>query len=379
MSFLEAVRSNNVAKIREEITKNGLSQGILYTALVEASEKGYLEIVNILIDADVNVNIETYLGTPLGQAALQGHLDVVIRLIEAGADVNYSVNIPENKTALVLAVQEEHLDVIKVLIKNGANVNQGTKQTNEFPLLVAAVYGSEEIYNYLAPLTELELREEAEKLLSNGIRERKRQENTDPSVKELSDAVSRRLESDLDKIKKIIDKGVDIDGFDEYGCTSLLSAVSSFSLDSVSKVRILLEAGANPNLGDDDGDETPLMRAIKDDICFLLINAGAEVNAQRSNGQTALMIASSMWGGLTKINILIKAGANVNAQDEEGKTALMYAVETPGNLDQVKLLMKSGADINLRDNTGNTALFLAKERGDTEVTQLLIEAGAIEN
>lgn len=376
MSLLEAIRNNNVLKVREEIAKDGLSQGILSTALVEASEKGYLEIVNILIDTGLDVNIETYLGTPLGQAALQGHLDVVIRLIEAGADVNYSVNIPENKTALVLAVQEEHFDVIKVLIEAGANVNQGIMESNEFPLIVAAVCGSEEIYNYLAPLTEAELRLEAEGLLKNGIRERKRQENVDSLVKELSDAVRYDFEGDLNKVKEIIDKGADINGFNEYGCTSLLSAVSSFSLNSISKVRILLEAGANPNLGDYDGDETPLIRAMNDEICSLLIDAGADVNAQRSNGVTALMITSGIWGGLAKIEVLIKEGANVNALDENGKTALMYAAEISGNLDKIKRLIEAGSDINAKDNVGNTALSFAKKIGDNEVIQHLIKAGA---
>jgi uncharacterized protein len=378
MSLLEAVRSNNVPKVREEIAAHGLSQGILSNALVEASQKGYLEIVNILINAGLDVNIETYLGTPLGQAALQGHLDVVIRLIEVGADVNYLVSIPENKTALVLAVQEEHFDVIKVLIEAGGNVNQGILETNEFPLIAAAVCGTEEIYNYLAPLTDAELRLEAESLLKDGIRQRKRQENVDPLVKELSDAVGQGFESDLNKVKEIIDKGVGVNGFNEYGCTSILRAVS-FGFNKISTVRILLEAGANPNLGDDDGDETPLMRATNDEICSLLIDAGADVNAQRSNGLTALMITSGIWGGLAKIKVLIKAGADVNIKDEYGKTALMYAAEQSGHLEKVKLLVEAGADINAKDNTGNNVLSFAKKSENNEIIQLLIKAGASED
>lgn len=375
MSLLETVRNNNASKVREEIAAYGLSQGILSTALVEASEKGYLEIVNILINSGVDVNIETYLGTPLGQAALQGHLDVVIRLIEAGADVNYSVNIPENKTALVLAVQEEHFDVIKVLIEAGANVNQGIMQSNEFPLLVAAACGSQEIYNYLAPLTELELRLEAEKLLENGIRERKRQENADPLVKELCDTVRQDFEGDVDKVKELIEKGVDINGFDKYGVTAILIAAS---VNSISNVCLLLDAGANPNLGDDDGDETPLMRAMNHEICSLLIEAGADVNAQRSNGVTALMSASGIWGGLAKMEALLSAGADVNIKDEDGKTTLMYAAEQSGNLAQVKLLIEAGADIKAKDNRGNTVLSFAKKAKDNEIIQFLLKAGAIE-
>lgn len=376
MSFLEAVRTNNLVKVREEIAKSEVTQGILYTALVEASEKGYLEIVNFLIDAGVNVSIETYWGTPLGQAAWQGNLDVVRRLIEAGADVNYSVNIPENKTPLVLAVQEGHFDVIKVLIEAGANVNQGIKETDEFPILVAAANGNEELYNYLAPLTELELRLQAEKNLESGIRERKRQENANSLVKELYHAI---FKNDLDKVKEIIARGIDVNSFDEYGCTPLLGAVFGRGLNGIAIVSLLLEAGANPNLGDDEGDETPLMRAMDKEICSLLIKAGANVNAQRGCGVTALIIATRYWGGREKMKLLIEAGANVNARDEDGKTALMYATEqTLNSLEKAELLIEAGADINARDNLGDTALSIAKKNGNNEVVQILIKAGATE-
>ena len=342
MSLLEDIKTNNVQKVREQIAKGESNQAILFTALVEASEKGYLEIVNILLDAGVNVNLETFSGTPLGQAAFQGHLEVVQRLIEAGADVNYLANIPENKTALILAVHERHFDVIKALIKAGANVNQVVRESNEFALLVAAAYGYEEIYNYLAPLTNPELKQEAEKLLSEGIRQRQREENVDPLVKKLSHTA---LHGDLNEVKEVLKKGVNVNGFDENGFTPIFCAICRWSLDSISKVRVLLEAGANPNLGDDDGDETPLMRARNDEICSLLIDAGADINAQRSNGVTALMIAA----------------------------------QQTGNLEKVKLLIKAGADINARDNTGNTVLSFAKKIEDNEIIKLLIKAGATEH
>lgn len=373
MDFLEAVRTNDLVKVTEEIAKSELTQSILSAALVIASEKGHLEIVNTLLNNGVNVNVQTSCGTPLGQAAWQGNLDVVIRLIEAGADVNYAVNILENKTPLILAIQEEHFDVIKVLIEAGADVNQGITQTNEFPLIVAAAMGYEEIYNYLAPLTEPELRLEAEEELKEGIRERKRQENANPLVKELSHAV---FHGSVDEVKEIIERGVDVNSFNEYGSTPLLVAVFG-SLNNIYKVSLLLEAGANPNLGDDEGDETPLMRA-NPEICSLLIKAGANVNAQRRGGETALMIATGVWGGQVKMKVLIEAGANVNARDENGKTALMYAAEqTLNSFEKVELLIEAGADINARNNLGDTALSLAKRNENNEVIQLLIKAGAM--
>ena len=49
-----------------------------------------------------------------------------------------------------------------------------------------------------------------------------------------------------------------------------------------------------------------------------------------------------------------------------------------GLLDTVILLLGSGADVNARSKDGKTALTLAKEKDNTEIVELLLEAGAIE-
>jgi ankyrin repeat protein len=207
MSLLEAVRSKDVQKVREEIAKYESNRGLIPNVLVEASEKGYLEIVCTLIDAGIKVNIETACGTPLGQAAWQGNLNVVQKLIEAGADVNYSVNLSDNKSPLILAIQEGHFEVVKLLLEVGANVNQVVKESGEFALLMAAACGYEEIFNYLAPLTEPKLRQKAEEILPEGIRQRQREESADPLVSILSSAV---FKNNVAEVKEILAKGVDI-------------------------------------------------------------------------------------------------------------------------------------------------------------------------
>jgi len=318
MSLLEAVRSKNVQKVREEIAKGESNLGILAHALVEASEKGYLEIVCTLIDAGVNVNSETTCGTPLGQAAWQGHLDVAQKLIESGADVNYPVNLSENLSPLILAIQEGHFNIVKLLIEAGANVNQLV--CGSFALLTAAACGYEEIFNYLAPLTELKLRQEATEVLSEGIRQRQREEAADPLVVSLSSAVSK---NNVDEVKEILAKGVDVNGFNEHGCTALwIAAIKR----NIFLVQLLLEAGADPNLGDDDRNQPPLSIAIgaseqSRSVCSLLIAAGANVNAQTTDGMTPLMWAAQ-FGNLEITEMLIRFGADVSLKDIEGKNAL---------------------------------------------------------
>lgn len=323
MSFLQAVRNKNAQQVREEIAKYELNRGIILQALVEASEKGYLEIVSVIIDAGVDVNIETVYGTPLGQAAWQGHLDVVQKLIEAGADVNYSVNLSDNKSPLILAIQEGRFDVVKFLLEAKANVNHVVQESGQFALLTAAACGYEEIFNYLAPLTEPKLWQEAQELLPEGIRQRQREEAADPLVCMLTSAVGN---NNVDEVKEILAKGVDVNGFDEMGRTALLTAAQK---RYISIVQLLLEAGADPNLGDDERDQTPLMVAIgaseqSRSICSLLIAAGANVNAQTTDGMTPLMWAAQ-FGNLEITEMLIRFNADASLKDIDGKTALNYA------------------------------------------------------
>ncbi len=73
--------------------------------------------------------------------------------------------------------------------------------------------------------------------------------------------------------------------------------------------------------------------------------------------------------------ILIKAGANLNLQNHEGQTALIQAVKS-GSLYRTRALIKAGADLDLKDNAGKTALQYATERDLEDIEDLLLESGA---
>jgi ankyrin repeat protein len=82
------------------------------------------------------------------------------------------------------------------------------------------------------------------------------------------------------------------------------------------EVKRLLEKGVDVNAQDKEG-ATALMYASKagsTDVVNLLIDAGADVNAQAAGGYTALMIASNN-GHVEVIELLIKKGADVNAKE----------------------------------------------------------------
>lgn len=94
-------------------------------------------------------------------------------------------------------------------------------------------------------------------------------------------------------------------------------------------VKSLLDQGADPNIRDAVNDITALMKAaIQEhfDICTLLIENGADIEAKTSYNWTALMVAA--YKGHTEIcKLLIEKGANVGAKDNLKRTARMIALE----------------------------------------------------
>lgn len=92
------------------------------------------------------------------------------------------------------------------------------------------------------------------------------------------------------KIKEFIKKGIDVNMKDTvYGKTALMFACSDSYLVMVD---VLLKAGANPNLQDNEG-RTALMMSSTPKIITLLLENGADPNIQDKDGNTMIMDRTS--------------------------------------------------------------------------------------
>ena len=134
----------------------------------------------------------------------------------------------------------------------------------------------------------------------------------------------------------LIDAGATVDAFNIDGwtplhyCCGLLSTKVTIGLNRLEMVRLLLQRGANANLGIDNGravempdNSTPLHFASysgANDIVQLLLKYKAEVNSPDMNGRIPIMIAAGQNHSET-VEILEKAGSRMEARDYWCETA----------------------------------------------------------
>jgi ankyrin repeat protein len=154
-----------------------------------------------------------------------------------------------------------------------------------------------------------------------------------------------------------------------------LQAACSKGPDGV--VKILLDGGADVNAqGGEYGNALQAASANGHvNILKILLGKGADINARSGRHGTALH-AALLSGSYEMVQTLLGMGADVNAQDEDSRTVLHQASQK--GLDQiVQILLEYGAEIDVRGGCEyDTALQLAALEGHREIVQILVNHGA---
>jgi ankyrin repeat protein len=178
----------------------------------------------------------------------------------------------------------------------------------------------------------------------------------------------------VNKLQELIKSGVDVNLTNKYYSTPLMWAALGRRANSI---RLLLDLGADQNAQDYHGETSLFMlEEFLDSVSkFLCIDILKEAMSKTQEGINNQLISSANIGDLESIKKLIGQGADVNFQTNCGFTALIYAV-VKGHIDSVEYLIKAGADVNLPVNDGRTPLMFTWSSDYQKVVDLLLTAGA---
>lgn len=306
------------------------------------------------MQSNSNAGERIVLQSALEQAFYQDDLTSLKQLIEIGINLNQRLD--DHKTPLEQAVEYGKLALVQMLIAGGADPNF-EEDVGYSPLWRAASYGMQDIYDFLYPLANLILQQEAQLELPNGLHRCQRRETKNELVEELTTAV---MQGNLDQILRLIQAGVDINAFDSDGNTALLPAVYH---GKVEIVRILLQHGADPNKNEDDSSMTPLWASARYIEAAKASFAGKGFYPEEGEAiQIEIM------------QLLLQAGADVNlTKDPCGVTPLMVAVDSQSSK-AVRVLLEAGAEVSSKDTSQRTALDRAIKNQDNKIVQQLVNA-----
>lgn len=171
---------------------------------------------------------------------------------------------------------------------------------------------------------------------------------------------------------------------DNVGWSLLHYVTMGGSPEDLEMCKLLVDAGADVNAKGAQGN-TPLTFSVYrmggreslssevyNGIIELLLKQGADPNSVNYIGATPLHLATVRGADPSAVELLLQYGANVNRVTVGGGAYTpLHAAVSAGRIDLVELLLANGADPDLRDGSGHTPLERARELKQREVEKVL--------
>ena len=327
----------------EYLIENGAKMDIRYrdntNLLFLAVERNHVEIAKFLLEfkqikSKINFKHKVSGYSPLHIAASQGNLEMSKLLVDHGANVNVR-NAKDYKTVLHYAcLQKFSLDFVKLLVEKGAEIDS-KDYFGGTPMMMALMKKNGQLVQFL---------------LENGADANACYNDTINKVKffPLHMILSSDKFYDHDTLlemiifKQLIKHGANINiKCNQYGDLTPLQLAAKHG--KAYETKFLIDCGVDMNVQDKVG-RTALQIAIMEgskrtaDTAKILIKAGAKVNTQGMNTLWTPLHSAVMFNDFQMVKLLVEAGANVNAEDHDGRTPIRFAYEVIGEDNEDKII-----------------------------------------
>ncbi|CAG8893592.1 unnamed protein product [Penicillium salamii] len=375
-NLISSMRERDYTAI-EQLLNNGVSpdrEGDFYP-LHEAVNQRDIESLRLLLTFEANPNIAEPQGrTPLLLAVEQGFVDGAILLLKHGADANYRAN-EKLQSPLSCCIHKGNTKLAQFMLSRGGDPNKETPSGTTLLIDLIHRHVPEQLIQVL-----LEAGCDPDRKDNHGrtaLCEAVRDDQPETVTMLLDHHANPNLPGPEHTLwpavyrpaclRILLARGADI-----RKTPGIMEQATS--VNNIDAVRVLLEAGVDPN-SKKDGIYTPLCSAIRDDrpeIITLLLSYGANPNLMASEYPAWKCITHRR---LKYLPALVEAGADLHnppgivecAAQLNNPTAMHWLVE------------EGGADPNSRNAQGHTAVTTAIRENRPEVLQWLLAHGADPN
>ena len=263
-----------------------------------------------------------------------------------------------NRTPLIKACYDGgRLDNIKMLILNGTDI-QARESYGSKELHFMSQLSNQEIVEFLLTLNEISV-------------------NATGNLNQTPVLNARYDGGRFDNVKMFMQNSADIPARENYGSTILHFASRNSNQDIVEFLLKLNEISVHAT---DNLNQTSVTNASYDggllDNIKMLIQNGADIQANSTNGSTVLHFASQF--SKQEVEFLLKLNEIfVNATDNLNRTPLTYACYDSGRLHNIETLILNGTDIQARDSYDSKVLHFASRNPNQEVVEFLLKVNEI--